>query len=180
MNHMLFEDILSQIYDTNIKKFTIECLKKAPAELDKIPASTSGKYHPAECCVEGGLVAHICRACFFASIFIKSHNMENSDIKGDVLIASVLLHDIGKKGDYGRNFKEYVNHPIVAANMISEFANLVPNGIFKAIQNCIRFHMGPWTPESIKKPMSEYTMLELLTYYSDYYASQKTLTITRS
>jgi len=177
MNHMLFEEILNQIHNQNIKKFVIECLKKAPDELNTIPASTSGKYHPEECCKEGGLVAHIKRACFFATILLDSHKINCQDIKGDVLLASVLLHDIGKKGEYGKNYSEYVNHPLVAATMIEEFKSLIPPNIFKTIQNCVKFHMGPFSNSVWGKNINDYTMLELMTYYSDYLASKKCFTI---
>lgn len=180
MNHFLFEDILNSIYDQKIKEFTVECLKSAPDELNVIPASTSGKYHPEECCKEGGLVAHIRRACFFGKILADARDWNAQDIRGDVLLSALLLHDIGKKGSYGRDFKAYVNHPIVAAQMIEQFKHIIPVGVFATIKNCVLHHMGPFGPESTKKKMEDYTTLELMTYYADYLSSKKCFTISKN
>lgn len=177
MNHLVFEDVLRSIYNQEIKAFVVACLGKADKELEEIPASTSGKYHPAECCEKGGLVKHIIRACFFGKILADSRDWKHDDIRGDVLMAALLLHDIGKKGSYGKNFKEYENHPIVAAKMIEEFKSMIPPNIFLTISNCVKYHMGPFSGPSWRKDLKDYTTLELMTYYADYLSSKKCFTI---
>jgi len=176
MNYHLYDDVLRNISNEDIKKFTINVLDACDPILEKIPASTSGKYHPEECCKEGGLVVHVLRACYFANMFINACGFDKNNIKGDIILSSLLLHDIGKKEKYG-NYFEYVNHPITGAKMIDPFKGSLPDNIFNIIRGCILNHMGNWTPKSHKKEMSKYNMLELIVYQADYLASQKSLEI---
>lgn len=46
---------------------------------------------------------------------------------------------------------------------------------FIKISNCIKNHMGLWTPASIKKEIQYYTLLELIVYTADYIATTKDL-----
>jgi hypothetical protein len=176
MNSHIFDDILSNIRNSHIRLFTRNCLESANEELEWIPASTSGKYHPEECTKKGGLIVHIQRACYFGYTFIKSHQWEEN-IKGDILISSLLLHDIAKKGDYKNNYDAYINHPLIGAEQTRKHAQDIPENIFRIIFNCIKYHYGPWTHKSYQKPMEQYTQLEYLTYLADFLSSQKTLEI---
>lgn len=168
------EYVLEAITNKPIRAFARKCLEDADPILNTIPASVSGKYHPVECCKPGGLVVHIQRACYFTFMFIKSHKYE-TDLRGDILLTSILLHDIAKKERYSGN--EYTMHPINAAKMIESNKDMIPEKVFKIIQSCVKYHMGPWTPTSFKKEMYSYTHLEMLTYLADYLASQKTIVI---
>lgn len=176
MNYHLFDNVLNNITNEAIRKFTINVLDACDPILEKIPASTSGKYHPEECCGEGGLVIHILRACFFGNLAIKSLNLDKDDIKGDIILSALLLHDIAKKEKYPK-YNDYVNHPVIAANMIEPFKGNLPDNIFKVIKDAIVSHMGPWTPNSHKKPMNKYNLIEFIVYQSDYLASQKCIEI---
>lgn len=173
MNHRIYDDILNNIVNVDIKKFTIQCLIDAPTFLETVPASISGKYHPVECCQRGGLVRHVQRACWFGHMFIKSNNWSERDIRADILLSALLLHDTGKKEKYIGS--EYMRHASIAVEQCSKNKNLVPEKIYNIIANCILHHMGPWTEKSIAKPLETYTLLQLLTYEADYLASQKTL-----
>lgn len=176
MNHLLFSDIINQIHDNNIRNFTIECLKDAPAELDTIPASTSGKYHPEEATKEGGLVWHIQRACWFGYQFIEGYQWEKEDIRGDIILSAILLHDIGKKSHYNK-YWEYVDHPKTAAHMIERHKNMLDEKIFRLIHGCVLNHMGPFGGKYWKKEITKYNILELAVYNADYLASKKTLKV---
>ncbi len=178
MNINVFEDILNNIHNNEIKKFTIEVLKTVPDYIETIPASSSGKYHPIEATKKGGLVFHIRRACFFANMFFNAYKFENTDIKGDIVLSALLLHDIGKKEKYNNYFKDYVNHPINAVNDYMKFhKDILNEKVYNIIKNCVLHHMGPWTPKSIKKDIKKYNLLELIVYNSDYLSSQKNIII---
>lgn len=176
MNHLLLNDIINQIHNQDIVNFTIECLKDAPSELETIPASTSGKYHPEEATKEGGLIWHIQRACWFGYQFIQAYQWENDDIRGDIIISALLLHDIGKKGHYSK-YWEYVDHPKVAAEMIERHKNMLPEKVFKLIQGCVKHHMGPFGGKFWKKDIGKYNILELTVYNADYMSSKKSLRV---
>lgn len=173
MNHELFSDILAQIGNEQIRNFTIECLKLADPILETIPTSSSGKYHPPECNTAGGLVKHIRRCCQFAQYFLQAYKLDDiKEIKGDILYSALLLHDIGKKDKYAQ-FWEYYDHPIVAALLLDKKKDTLPEKIFKTIRTCVLYHMGPFTPKKILKPIESFTFLELATYNCDYMASRK-------
>lgn len=176
MNHKLFDDVLNNIFNEDIRKFAIACLEKAPKYLEEIPTSSTGKYHPAECNAKGGLVIHIRRTCYFANIFISMNDWKQR-IEGDILLASLLLHDLGKKDSYTGKGWEYVKHPQIAADSLKEFMHLLPPSVFQAIYNCVFYHMSLWTEKSYRKDIKKYTLLELLTAQCDMLASQKELDV---
>lgn len=178
MNIIPFNPVLQQIRSNNIKDFTVKCLLDAPDFLSKIPASSTGKYHHKSSLGEGGLVRHILRACHFANYFMEANDIGADDIRGDVIFSSLLLHDIGKKEKYEK-FWEYHDHPIVAASMISKHSHLLPPKVFESIKNSVKHHMGKFSGKSFRKPMTEYTLIELIVYNSDYLSSRKELEITQ-
>lgn len=176
MNYHLFDDILKQINNDKIRDFTIKCLEKVDPIIEKIPASSSGKFHPPECNTEGGLIKHIQRTCYFANTFFNSFQWSNTEIKADIVLSALLLHDIGKKEKYVK-YWDYVDHPITAAKMISEFKSMLDEKIFNTIRDCVKWHMGVFSPKSIKKDIKDFTLLQLITYESDFLASKKELSI---
>lgn len=176
MNHLIFKDITDQIHRQDIRDFTIRCLKDAPDELETIPASTTGKYHPAEACMEGGLVWHIQRACWFGWQYIQAYQWDKDDIRGDIIISALVLHDIGKKSTYAK-YWDYVDHPKTAAKMVERHKSLLPEKVFRLIQGCIMHHMGPYGGKFWKKDISKYNMLELTVYNADFMASRQCLEV---
>lgn len=175
MNHTIFSDILSQISNKDIRNFTIECLKDAPEELETVPASSTGKYHPEKANREGGLVWHIQRTCYFGYMFIQSYKWDKDDIKGDIVISALLLHDIGKRKNY-RDYFDYVNHPQTAAVMLERHKNLIPEKVFKLIQGCVLHHMGVFGGKW-KKELNKYNILELIVHNADLLASRKEIQV---
>lgn len=178
MNHLLFNDITNNIHSAAIQDFVKACLKDVPEEFEKIPASTSGKYHPEKARGEGGLLWHVQRACWFGFKLIQANKWEKNDIKGDIVLAALILHDIGKKKDY-KNYWEYVDHPKTAAKMIERHKGMLPEKVFKMIQGCVLHHMGPFGGKFFMKPMNQYNLLEVIVYMADYFASLKELEINR-
>lgn len=175
----VFEDIINQIHDEKIKKFVRACLSEMPEAFLEMPASTSGKYHPKEATEKGGLVWHVQRACWFGFHLMQANKLDNDDIKGDIILASLLLHDIGKKEHY-KNYWEYVDHPKTGAKMIEKHKHMLPERVFKLIQGCVLHHMGPFGGKFFKKDMSKYNLLEIIVYFADYLSSIKELTVNRS
>jgi len=177
MNYKLFDNVLSQIFNKDIRNFTIACLKDAPDYLDKIPASTSGKYHPDECCGEGGLVIHVKMACWYANLFFSAFKWGVDNIRTDIILSALLLHDIGKQESYGKDYWKYVNHPLTAGKMIEKNKHMIPEKVFKIIQNCVHQHMHVFGPKSIVKNTEDLNICELIVYQCDYLSSKKELKI---
>lgn len=174
MNEALSNE-LTLIKDAKIKEFTAKCLSEAPEYLCEIPTSSTGKYHPPQCNVKGGFIVHIRRTIHFACLAFESYGwlkQPDKDIKMDLIIAALLLHDIGKKDQY-KEYWEYYNHPIVASKMIEKNKDMIDPVCFKAINDMVLYHMGAFTPKSIKKEIEKYTLSQLIVYQSDFLASRK-------
>jgi len=174
---------LDLIKDPLIKEWTKATLQNTPDYFFYGMASSTGKYHPACTCQKGGLLIHVKRAVYFANRLCDGWGIKGID--HDIVISAVILHDIAKvpspKEDPKITYADYENHPI---NAQKYFAPLCPSGSIEImisqarqgkIEDCIRYHMGLWTPASIKKSLADYTNLELLVYTADYMAATKDL-----
>jgi len=148
-------------------------LNNTPDYFYKGWASSTGKYHPACTCKDGGLVVHVRRAVYITNRLCGGWGIEGVD--RDIVLAATILHDIAKVGQGSGPYADYVNHPINAIKYLDQNI-LISEEIYTKIYNCIRFHMGLWTPDSIKKPIKDYTLLELIVYTADYMATTKDLT----
>jgi 23S rRNA maturation-related 3'-5' exoribonuclease YhaM len=173
MNPKILEPAIKQIYSETIRSFVITCLQDVPDYIAEIPASSTGKYHHKTSLGKGGLINHIFRACHFGKYFLDAYGIKPEDIKGDIVFAALILHDIGKKENYDKDYKSYINHPITAVEMISKHKHMLPESVFTIIKNAILWHMGPWSPESVKKEIGQYTQIELIVFNSDYLSSKK-------
>lgn len=136
----------------------------------KAQASKTGKHHPPCCNVPGGLIRHTKRAAAIADHLATA--MAFTDHQRDIVLASVILHDI-RKDDYRKHAESAV---VFLANVLGKHPDLleaVGSEFILKISGCIGHHMGPWTHPSIKKPMTQYSLEELVTYASDYISSCK-------
>lgn len=166
-----FSKEVALIVDLSIRDWVYATLNKVPTYFYTAAASSTGKYHPA-CSNQkpGGLQIHVKRALYFAENLCKANQLSAKE--RDIVLASVILHDIAKCESYG-NFKQFEDHPINATKYFAGGEAI--SEVLPTITNCIAFHMGPWTPASIRKPMQQYTLLEFIVYTSDYMSSIKDL-----
>lgn len=177
MDYKLFQNVLDNINDEAVRNFTIACLKDAPEYLETIPASTSGKYHPAKANEKGGLVWHVQRACYFGWLFIQGYQWDGDDLKGDIVLSALLLHDIGKKQSYKNDYFGYLDHPKTAAQMIEKRKDMLPAKVFDLIQGCVKHHMGVYGNKYWKKDIKKYNILELVVHNADLMASRKDIQV---
>lgn len=161
---------LKLIKNDEIRNFAYETLRNTPDYFYVGQASSTGKYHPKCTLREGGLLIHVKRAVHVANRLCDGWGVEGLD--RDIVLCATLLHDIAKTGR-DASYDDYLNHPINAKKYFAD--TLLNKEILMTIDDCIRYHMGLWTPASIKKPLDMYTLLELLVYTSDYIATTKTL-----
>lgn len=179
-----FREELNLIKTQPIKDWTEDTLKNTPEYFWIAKASSTGKYHPECTCKEGGLVTHVKRAIFFANRICEGWGI--FDISRDIVLSATLLHDIAKVPNskiamnYGMKvtYEDYENHPINAKKYFSKkpiFEQDETNFTLNTIYDCIRYHMGRWTPESIKKDIADYSLVELAVYTADYIATTKTV-----
>lgn len=173
-----YQYIQSQKYKENIQKI----INILPDYFFEVPASSTGKYHPAFSLGEGGLVRHTKAACRIAYELFNNQSISSQfkQEEKDLMICGLLVHD-GLK--HGLVKSEYVvaDHPLQISNYIKEnkqLLTLTENEI-KFLCNVIESHMGEWNKdykgnEILPVPINKY---QKFVHMCDYLSSKKFLDI---
>jgi hypothetical protein len=185
----LFELELKQIKNPILHDIILSCYEKLDDIFFDIPSSSTGKYHPEVCNRKHGLVMHIKLVFAYAKILIEAtfkyyEINERTNIQ-DLILTAILLHDISKR-KYYKKYSDYENHPITSSNIVKDVIYSIFNGHFNLYENdnitikdteqlldMIKNHMGIYTPKEYEKPIENYTLSELIVYYSDILSSQR-------
>jgi len=176
---VLFKDELNLISNSNIKEFVEECLKRAPDYVfEDCPSSSSGKYHPIEELGPDGNIIHTKKV--FALAYELSRGLDCEHHR-DEICAAALLHDLVKQG-LEKSGHTVRNHPKLMADFMAEiykegFRDKIPRESALKIYYGIFYHYGPWTENSVKKPLSDYTPEELCVYIADYVSSKRFINV---
>lgn len=145
-----------------------------------VPASSTGKYHPAFSLGEGGLVRHTKFAVRLANEFYNDEAVTSifNQNEKDLMIFALVLHD-GLKSGLEKSEYTLVDHPLLISNYIKENRNklTLTDGEIEFICNVIESHMGPWNTdykgnEVLPKPINKY---QKFVHMCDYLASRKFL-----
>ena len=157
-----------------------------PEYFFRIPASSSGKYHPWYSLGYGGLVRHTKAAVKIAADLLGLE--QNLSLDADAIIAALILHDTFKQGkeESGHTIND---HPREAKRTIAEWViHSLPadqQRPFSKICSLIASHMGEWneyqrndtdppTTYYLPKPQTEE---EKFVHMCDYLASRKYLIV---
>lgn len=148
-----------------------------PEYFFKVPASSSGKYHPSFDQGESGLVRHtkmtveVVKELMNLDMFME--DIGNYSQNRDVIIASCILHDTFKNG-YTDSGRTVTSHPSIAADEFYNFCNKKTSAeekiVVKQISDAIRWHMGQWYNDTI---MENKSLMAQLVHLADYIASRK-------
>ena len=197
----LFASELSLIHSPALRNFAEYLLGRVPDYFFHVPASSSGKYHPAYCLGEGGLVRHtkaaigIFQMISQADIDLYYMNMdtENEDlfIKEDFdeeCVFALLFHDALKWGFEEIDPEDYQNrhtlfeHPLLAAEWVKEEAaqyKFQYPARIQRIASAIATHMGKWTISKYSVAMLPSpdlgSWLNKIVHLCDFLASRKRL-----
>ena len=159
------------IKDEALRGFVKAMLLKADEEYWTAPASSTGRYHPACSNRIHGLLVHVRRALLIAENLCAACKLPQDE--KDVVLASVILHDLAKTVDYK-------NHALKVRSMVTQeelksFEGQEQRGLelVGVVLDCIDLHMGVWTVSSRAKDIHDYSLLETITYFSDYLSSRK-------
>ena len=170
---MQLDNELNLIKNEAIKEWTRKTLENVPEYFWKAQASSTGKYHPQCTCKIGGLITHVKRAIYIVNRLCTGWGF--NEIQRDIVLSATILHDIAKtpSNDPKYSYADYENHPINAEKYFAkdEKGKL----IIATINECIKLHMGLWSPASTKKSLEQYTLLQLAVYTADYIATTKDL-----
>lgn len=165
----MFSNELNLIANPNMRKFCEYLLEKADDYFFTMPASTTGKYHPAFALGDGGLVRHT-RAVVFNAYALAEAKGYSSDMK-DAIVVAAITHDIKKKGNDGSQFT-VKEHPECAVKFIVEsydgYQGEKPDQELLAdITEAVLSHMGQWGET---KPETD---IQFTLHQADYLASRK-------
>jgi len=177
-NVAVFKNELSYIKDEYLRMLVIVGLLFVPSYFFKIPASSTGKYHPKFASGDGGLLRHVKVACLFAMRMLNINTVPS--INPDVVIASLILHDGFKHGIIEEKFTCDDHAAICADTLLKIWELVMPDcnsALNSRVSNCIRSHMGQWNKRkdgSVYAPVPQ-TGEEKLVHICDYLAATQTL-----
>ena len=181
----LLKPILNTFENDDIKNFVIVLLDNLPEYIWRVPASSTGKYHPAYSLGEGGLMRHQIAVVRFLNFFLEleQYNKIIPSRERDLLRVAGLIHDGRKSGsqsDYERSKYTKFDHPLQMAAVIRSYdGKYLNHNEIELIAHCIESHMGSWnvdkkTGECLPKPED---LHQELVHLADYLASRKTITM---
>lgn len=165
---------IDKIKSKDIKLQLFLAFNKVPEYFYQIPASSTGKYHPAYTTSEGGLLRHTIAAARIACDLVDLEMYDLTDDEKDYVICALLLHDTFKSGVTHSKYTLH-NHPMLAAQHVrSTCSREFANNVCPLIES----HMGQWNTCKWDKtvlPKPE-TKLQQIVHLCDYLASRKYLT----
>lgn len=165
---------LERIYDHKIREFARLCLVNAPDYIfEDCPSSSSGKFHPIDELSPDGTLIHTKKVFTMAYELVKGLDCENNR---DIILTAALVHDLRKKGPGKGSTHTVKDHPAHAAKLIDEVqgaTQLLTDGQYNMLRNCVGYHYGPWSEDPWKKPMEQYTKEEMTLYISDFVVSKR-------
>jgi hypothetical protein len=175
-----FKQELDYIVTPRIKDFATKAVEDLPDYFFIIPASSTGKYHPAYSLGNGGVARHTRAAVRIAMELARMEDYNFTDEDLDLCIVAIILHDGFKSGAPQETYSR-ADHPVFAANEYIKNKRL--NGYlsdeeFSTFYKLVARHMGQWnTDYKTKQPIMDKpeTRMEKFVALCDYLASRKCL-----
>lgn len=175
MKEEVFNTELNRFNDEDVRESTRIVLSMLPDYFYKIPASSSGKYHPKFALGPHGLVRHVKAAMLILEKMFTNElfGVYDSYTK-DLIRMALIIHDGFKSGltNSGYTCNE---HPVLMANFLLNNSDklLIPKDDVNFVASLVLTHMGPWNTDRkgnviMPKPSNQ---PELLVHYCDYIAS---------
>lgn len=172
MNCVEIINCVNLISSPEIKAFTISIVEKLPDYFFKVPASSTGKFHPKFAEGEGGLVRHTLTAVKVADELLRLEMYEALAPDRDKILSALILHDGLKHGPSHSQFTVF-EHPLLMSDFIKKNSN--GEAFAEEIASLVLTHMGQWTTNkysSVVLPKPE-TKAQKFAHQCDYIASRK-------
>ena len=178
----IFEKELEFIVDPILKKKKKKLIEQLPDYFFKVPASSTGKYHPRYTQGEGGLVRHTKAAVCIAQELMRLELYSQIIPVHDHIIMALLLHDGWKHGpiteDGSYNQWTTPDHARVCANWLTSKDWGALKNHMDFVASLILTHMGQWNMNNqtgeIFAPKPE-NAAQCFVHTCDYLASRKFL-----
>lgn len=182
MKKDLLKTELEYIKNDRIRKSAENLIELVPDYFFKVPASSTGKYHPSFSNGEGGLLRHTKVATRIGKEILSleyTDNLFTRDEK-DLLLLAIMLHDTQKLGQEEERYTKF-DHPLLASQFIEnnkDKTELTEEEV-KLIKRVISSHMGQWNTSNysrveLPKPNDKY---EFFVHMCDYLSSKKFLDV---
>ena len=174
-----FAKEISYIKDKNRRADIEYLINLLPDYFFKIPASSTGKYHPKFAATEHGLVKHTKVAVRIAyDLFLINDTFTDND--KDLIIMALIMHDGLKKGMIEEEYTCF-DHPLLVSKLIMEHAKELKMDIddVRKMVSMIESHMGKWNTNKYSKvelpiPKDKYGRF---VHMCDYLASRNYLNV---
>lgn len=178
----MFTEELNYIEEARIREAARVLLDNLPDYFYKIPASSTGKYHPDFASGDGGLVRHTKVAVRMAYELyqITPYDKLFTRREKDCMLLGLLIHDGLKKGNPEEKYTRF-DHPILAAEYVLKMQE--QTGLSKEeaefISHVVKTHMGKWNTdyngnEVLEVPKDRY---QYFVHMCDYLASRKVINV---
>ena len=178
----MFTEELNYIEEARIREAAKVLLDNLPDYFYKIPASSTGKYHPDFASGDGGLVRHTKVAVRMAYELyqITPYDKLFTRREKDCMLLGLLIHDGLKKGNPEEKYTRF-DHPILAAEYVKKMQE--QTGLSKEeaefISHVVKTHMGKWNTdyngnEILEVPKDRY---QYFVHMCDYLASRKVINV---
>lgn len=174
----IFKTELGTIKDQKIFSVAKEILQRLPEYFFKVPASSTGKYHPKYATGDGGLVRHTKAAVKIANELLGLEQNEELNKSHDIIILALIVHDGLKHGENGGAYS-ISEHPVICSEWLKRHTDLTStlteeqrNMLYGAVAS----HMGQWVTDYktekviLPKPITD---VEKFVHLCDYLASRK-------
>ena len=174
-----FEKEISYIKSKDKRADIKYLINLLPDYFFKIPASSTGKYHPKFASTEHGLVKHTKVAVRIAHDLFEINDTFTSNEK-DLIIMALIMHDGLKKGMEEETYTRF-DHPLLSSKLIMEHMKELKTSSddVRLLCRMIESHMGKWNTNKYSKvvlpiPKDKY---ERFVHMCDYLSSRNYLNV---
>ncbi len=179
----VFKEEINYIKDSSLRGDLKILIGLLPDYFFEVPASSTGKYHPAFSLGDGGLVRHTKAAVRIAYELLNNNTVgaKFSLHDKDLILIALTLHDGVKSGMEHSKYTRF-DHPLLASKLIMENKDKVSMEVddLRKVCSMIESHMGEWTYDNYQKkevlPKPK-TAEQRFVHMCDFLASRKFLDI---
>lgn len=182
LKEKIFETEINYIKNTKYQDSLRYLLTKVPDYFYRIPASTTGKYHPRFALGDQGLIRHTKVAVTMAYELLQLEMYNNNFTKEeqDLMLMALMLHDTLKCGRQEERYTRF-DHPLLVGEFLKEeqAKTTLSDEEIEFLSKVIASHMGQWNTNSysdvvLPKPKTKY---EKFVHMCDYLASRKFINV---
>ncbi len=177
MKKDVFKVELDRFKNQNVRSSAETILEMIPDYFYEVPASSTGKNHPAFSLGEGGLVRHVKVAMRVLEEMFRDEAFGTyDDYTKDLIRMALILHD-GFKSGLTNTGHTCLEHPVIMSEFILNNTDQLSISEEDAqfVSNLILTHMGPWNKDAdgnVIMPVPQ-TREELLVHLCDYMSSRR-------